>query len=480
MLTRYLFYFLSFVSGVVSADSLERTGSLEAQISRDHAPLLGGGQVVLSYADVVEKVRDSVVTVFVTQQKIAEPENSSSEGNPFDLSQKKRMEAEPEDEAFKGSGSGVIISSEGWIITNAHVVNQADKISVRLRGQETDIEALVAGMDPATDIALLKIQQPTLKAATLADSLRVRPGDVVLAIGSPFGLEQTITLGIISATGRGALGLIEGGMEDFIQTDAAINPGNSGGPLLDGLGRVVGINTARYWGDNIGFAVPVNLVLKVASDLHRYGWVVRGFLGVHTLEVTPKLIEDLKLPKKAKGVLVKSVETGEAADLAGFKEADLIVEVNGRKVENGMRFRLGLASLQPGDKATFEVLRQGQKISLQAIMGEPPELKRLQAEKAQTPDVVEWAPGLWVAEASRDWKMRFKLSPQVAGLIVTQDLKSKDGTTQLRAGDQILLINGQPAQNHAQARSRLATLKAPTLLLKIRSGQEERFIAIPR
>ncbi|TDU66158.1 serine protease Do [Prosthecobacter fusiformis] len=452
----------------------------EMVVQRDATPLGSRTQVVLSYADVIERVRDSVVTVYVSRASKGE-DREDSEENPFDLVPRRRSIDDDSEEKYQGSGSGVILTQDGLIVTNAHVVKDADKIYIRLRGREEDMEAVMMGIDPATDIAVLKMEAESLKPSTLGDSSVVRPGDVVLAIGSPFGLEQTITLGIISATGRGTLGLIDGGMEDFLQTDAAINPGNSGGPLLDGLGRVIGINTARYWGDNIGFAVPANLVLKVAGDLYRHGWVVRGFLGVHTLEVTPKLVGELKLPKKARGVIINSVEADEAAAKAGFHSGDLVIEVNGRRVENGARFRLSLASQQPGDEATFQVLRDGKEISLQAKLGDPPELRAARAIAAKAePSDHEWAPGLFVAEVDRDWRMKLKLSPQIKGLVVTKDFKIQDRGVHLSAGDQILLINGKPVKNQAEAKAQLASLKTQILLLKIRGAEDERFVAVPR
>ena len=244
-------------------------------LRKANKPLEKGG-ILLSYADVIEKVHASVVTVRVKNlpisTKVATDGAREDEQSPFDFRPKsEESNQESEDEHPEGGGSGFIITQDGLVLTNAHVVRNAEKVYIRAVGQEQDMPAVVVGMDTATDIALLKMEGTTWQPAILADSGLARPGDIALAIGSPFGLEQTITLGIVSATGRGALGLIDGGMEDFIQTDAAINPGNSGGPLLDGEGRVIGINTARFWADNIGFAIPIKLALKVAGDRRQHG-----------------------------------------------------------------------------------------------------------------------------------------------------------------------------------------------------------------
>lgn len=454
----------------------QKTNSWNRMIQRDASAYDRSSQVALSYANVVEKVRDSVVTVLVT--RTGPPVGQAAEEDSLDLFRKKNTDKNQEEE--HGSGSGVIFSTEGWIVTNAHVVNGADSIQVRLRGRDDSLSAYLAGMDTATDIALLKVEQTDLSAAVLGDSNQARPGDVVLAIGSPFGLEQTITLGIVSATGRGALGLMADGMEDFIQTDAAINPGNSGGPLLDGQGRVIGINTARYHGDNIGFAIPVNLASKIAGDLHAHGWVVRGFLGVTTVELNPDLLKELNLPAWIRGVIIKSVEMNQAAAKAGFLPGDLIQEANGRKVENGGRFRLSLASLQPGDTVIFKGIRKGKEIVLQATLGEPPTTASSHSDTAKAPlDSEEWLPGLHLADVNRDWRLKLKLSPQVTGLIVTQDFHAKDGTLRLASGDEILTVNGRPVKNLAQAKLEKDQARTSVLMLKVRTAGEDRFVMVP-
>jgi S1-C subfamily serine protease len=475
-----LFLYFFSLAAVAYADTQNSSSTIDLaqQIMRDETPLGSRGQMLLSYADMVERVRDSVVTILVTHPKASPPE--AEENGSISPDSSRRFSHEDEDaNEQKKNGSGVAFS-DNLIVTNAHVVRDAEKMYIRLRGQENDIPAILVGIDHATDIALLKVDDAPLKRATLGNSAVIRPGDVALVIGSPFGLEQTVTLGIISATGRGTLGLIAGGLEDFIQTDAAINPGNSGGPLMDGLGRVIGIATARHWGESIGFAVPINLVLKVASDLNRHGWVVRGYLGVSMMDVSPKLIKELQLPPKSMGVVIKTVEMDEAGAASGFMPGDLVKEVNGRRVENSARFRLSLASQQPGDTATFKILRQGKETTLQAKLGDPPELKAARAKAEKEPSTAEWLPGLHVAQVDREWRFKLKLAPQVSGLIVTQPFETQDGKVKLAVGDQILLINGRKAADLAAARSLLDGLKTSVLLLKIRSAGEERFAAVPR
>jgi len=452
-------------------------------IIRTNAPLDKNG-VLLSYADVIEKVRDSVVTVrikLLPNTSEGAPEAShDDEENPFDF-RPKPMEPDEyaDDEPTEGGGSGVVITADGLMLTNAHVVRNAEKVSIRVAGQEQDLPAVVVGMDTATDIALLKVDGHTWQPATLADSSLTRPGDIALAIGSPFGLEQTITLGIVSATGRGALGLIDGGMEDFIQTDAAINPGNSGGPLLDGQGRVIGINTARFWGANIGFAVPINLAIKVAGDLFKHGWVVRGHLGVSIREMNSKTAKELGLPRQKRGIVIESVETGQPAALAGFKPGDLVTRVNQRRIESSAFFRLAMAGQQPGDRAVFHILRKGVELRLEVTLAEPPELAAAQARHKNNEKAEEWVPGLHVAEVSTHWRVKLKLPPSQSGLVVTQDYKSKDGTVRLRAGDSPQSINGTAVATPEQGKKLISELKTPTLLIKAQRGAQVVLAAVP-
>lgn len=453
-------------------------------LKKTNMPLEKGG-VLLSYADVIEKVHASVVTVRVKNlpisTKVATDGPREDEQSPFDFRPKSEDPGqESEDERPEGGGSGFIITPDGLVLTNAHVVRDAEKVYIRAVGKDKDVPAVVVGMDTATDVALLKVEGSNWQPAILADSSLARPGDIALAIGSPFGLEQTITLGIVSATGRGALGLIEGGMEDFIQTDAAINPGNSGGPLLDGEGRVIGINTARFWADNIGFAVPINLAIKVAGDLRQHGWVVRGHLGVGLREMTPSLAEELGLPRQTKGVVIASVEADQPGAHAGFKPGDVVTRINQRRIENGAFFRLAMAGQQPGDRAVFLILRKGVELRLEATLAVPPEWAIANARRLENEKAEEWAPGLHVAEINAHWRVKLALPPSLSGLVVSQDYKSAEGTVRLRTGDAIQSINGTPVTTREQGRKLLSELKTPTLLIKAQRGAQVILAAVSR
>ena len=271
-----------------------------------------------------------------------------------------------------GAGSGVIVSEDGYILTNNHVVDDADenKIEVVLGDGKTTYKARVVGTDPKTDLALLKIDAANLPAITMGDSDKLEVGDVVLAIGNPFDLGQSVSLGIISALGRG-VNMAE--YEDFIQTDAAVNQGNSGGALVDARGRLIGINQsiASPFGGNVGiaFAVPVNLAKTVVEQLVNDGMVKRGFLGVKIQEVTPNLVKAFDLPD-AGGALVSEVQPNTPAAKAGIQSGDVIVQVNGKKASDSQHARLLIAQNRPGSEVKLAIYRDGREKTITTKLGE--------------------------------------------------------------------------------------------------------------
>ena len=267
----------------------------------------------------------------------------------------------------EGVGSGVIATKDGYILTNNHVVDGADEVKVALQdGRE--FTAKVIGRDPKSDVAVIKIDATDLPAVPMADSDKVEVGDVVLAIGNPFGIGQTVTTGIVSAKGRGNMGL---DYEDFIQTDAAINPGNSGGALVDADGRLIGINTAilsRSGGNQgIGFAIPVNLARDVMGSLIKDGQVTRGYLGVMIQDLTPALAKEFKL-KDTTGALIGDVTPKGPADKAGLKSGDLLVEFNGKTVTDSRHLKLEVARTQPGETVPVKILRDGTSKTLEVTV----------------------------------------------------------------------------------------------------------------
>ena len=270
-------------------------------------------------------------------------------------------------------GSGVILSSQGYILTNHHVIGGADAIKVFLRDGRS-ATAKVIGSDPETDLAVLKIEMKNLPALTLGRSERLRVGDVVLAIGNPYGVGQTVTMGIVSATGRTALGINT--FENFIQTDAAINPGNSGGALVDAQGSLVGINTAIFsqtgGSVGIGFAIPTSLAKGVMEQIIEYGRPLRGWLGFEAQALTPELIEAFGLAKDTAGLVITTLYRNGPAHKAGVAPGDVLVAIDGKPASDAREVLLAISGHRPGDKIRLEVLREGKRLELPAIAGERP------------------------------------------------------------------------------------------------------------
>jgi serine protease Do len=330
-----------------------------------------------SFADIVAKAKPAVVNI-ATTQTIKTPQrhpffepNPFGEENPFEDFFRHFFPNEPKTFKRQSLGSGFIINPQGIIVTNYHVISQADEIVVRLEKKE--FEAQVLGSDPATDLALLKIKSSKrLPTITFSDSSQLRVGDWVIAIGNPFGLSQTVTAGIVSATGR-VIG--QGSYDDFIQTDASINPGNSGGPLLNIKGEVVGINTAIFsqTGGNIGigFALPSNLAHSITEELYAHGKVVRGWLGVAIQDLNEDLVKAFGL-SQTEGALVAEVQAGTPADKAGIKRGDIIISFRGKPVKSAHDLSREVAATSPGTKAAVEVIRKGKKQTFTVKIGEQP------------------------------------------------------------------------------------------------------------
>jgi serine protease Do len=260
-----------------------------------------------------------------------------------------------------GIGSGVIVSPDGFILTNNHVIDRANKITVRLWDRR-EYDAKLIGGDAKTDIALLKIEAKDLPTLAFADSGRVQVGDYALAIGNPFGVGQTVTLGIVSATGRGGLGIEQ--YEDFIQTDAAINPGNSGGALVNSQGDLIGINTAiissTRASNGVGFAIPSNMARDIMAHLATAGYVTRGYLGVSLQPVTAQMAASLGMIQPSGAMLAEIVPNGPAAR-AGLQKGDVVLQLNGQRIEDANQLRLRVASIEPGREANLRILRDGQE-----------------------------------------------------------------------------------------------------------------------
>jgi len=351
----------------------------------------------------------------------------------------------------KGLGTGFIIDKDGFIVTNNHVVQDADSIKVVLKDKH-EFDAKVVGRDPQTDLALIKIDaKRNLPAVRLGSSDKLQVGEWVAAIGSPFGLEQTVTAGIVSAKGR-VIG--SGPYDDFIQTDASINPGNSGGPLINMNGEVVGINTAIIaGGQGIGFAIPIDLANNVIEQLKTNGEVTRGWLGITIQDLNGDLAEYYKL-KDQSGVLVADVVPGDPADKAGIKPNDIIIDVNGKKVTTSHELTAMTARLTVGDKATLTVMRDGKQKHLDVEVGKRP----LTLANAGTPrPEKETEFGFQVAQLTPEMARRLNVAAESGVVVVGVNANSKADKAGIQKGDLIKEVNRQGVESVGQFKELIRT-----------------------
>ncbi len=355
----------------------------------------------------------------------------------------------------QGLGSGVIVSADGYVLTNNHVVHDADTIKVTL-ADGRELTAKVVGTDPLSDLAVIKVDAKDLPAITFADSTKLEVGDHVLAIGNPFGIGQTVTGGMVSGLGRRSPEMgVE--YEDFIQTDAAINPGNSGGALIDVRGRLVGINTAIYTRSGgfqgIGFAIPSSLARNVMQQLVETGKVVRGFLGVSIQSLTTDLSDAFKLKDHA-GALVGDVTANSPAAKAGVKTGDIITDFNGEKVVDATRLQLEVADVRPGKEVTLGILRDGKPMELKVTVGERTKKGLASDERSgtQSGDDQGTLNGVGVADLDPQTRRENEIPGRIQGVIVTQvEPNSKSAEAGLQQGDVIEEINRTPVHTAEEA-----------------------------
>ncbi|MCX5830045.1 MAG: DegQ family serine endoprotease [Deltaproteobacteria bacterium] len=430
-----------------------------------------------SFADLAEKWSPTVVNISATQTIKSSRGFSGNipRGNFGNDDFFQRFFGDiPERESRQNSlGSGFIISSDGYIFTNNHVVAKADKIKVKLsNGREYDAE--VKGKDPNTDLALIKIKPDgDLPCVKFGDSDKLRVGDWVFAIGNPFGLDHTVTAGIVSAKGR-VIGA--GPYDNFIQTDASINPGNSGGPLFNVDGEVVGINTAiAAQGQGIGFAVPINLAKDVLKDLKAKGYVTRGWLGLSIQDITPDILENMKL-KDRQGALVGQVFPGDPADKGGIKTGDIIIAIAGRPVQDTHELLRIVAALPVGKKVVVRIVRDGQEKNLDVVTGERKDLREI-ATSGKLVDQM----GMTLQEITPEMARNLGLSEK-GGIVITRvNPNSPADEAGLKAGDIILNVNRIRIQVMKDLTDELARSgKQETIMLLIKREEATLFVTIRR
>jgi serine protease Do len=401
------------------------------------------GMIPASFATVAEKIKESVVNIS-TVTVIRQGGDSQMSDPFFNDEFFNRFFGVPQG-TFKSRslGTGFIVSPDGFILTNNHVVDRADEITVKLYNQK-EYKAKIVGRDKDTDIAVIKINAGGLIPAALGDSDKISVGDWVVAVGSPFGLEQTVTQGIISAKGR-IIGA--GPYDDFLQTDAAINPGNSGGPLCNLDGEVIGINsaiTSNSGGyEGVGFAIPVNMAKKVYSDIMQKGKVVRGWLGVSIQELTPELAKHFKVRE---GVLIAQVFKGGPAAKAGIQQGDVVVEFDGKKVGKYRELQALVASTQTGRAVDITVMRNGTEKMMKINIGER-DLEAMNAPMPPKPQETANDIGITAGEITADSAEQYGLTAKQGVIVinVAQDSAAEDGG--VMTGDVIHEINGIAVKN---------------------------------
>ena len=362
-----LFTLDRFIPGLLPADD----GAITI---REVAGAAGVAPAPSTFADAAAKSRPAVVNIFTSKQ-VRAPRTPFMDDPAFRRFFGDNLPMHNRPQRVSNLGSGVIVSQDGFILTNHHVIEAADEIQVALPDGKT-LEAVVVGTDPDTDLAVLKVKHDHLPAISFAKAETLRVGDVVLAIGNPFGVGQTVTMGIVSALGRSHLGINT--FENFIQTDAAINPGNSGGALVDTAGNLVGINTAIYSRTGgslgIGFAIPVSSAKDIMEQIIQNGSVTRGWIGVEAQEITPELAESFGLPDTA-GALIAGVVRGSPADGAGVRPGDVLLAVGDKAVKDSQVMLDLIAALKPDERVTFRLRRDKTLIELPVRIGKRPAMK---------------------------------------------------------------------------------------------------------
>ncbi len=469
---------LGFAHTMQRAAASGKTGSTEkAAVANPPATLklaeVNEGSSKTTFAPIVKAVLPSVVNI--SSSKVVKAQGMEQmqmdpmfrqffgdEGGRFNV---------PKDRREKALGSGVIVSPEGYVLTNNHVVEGATDVKVTL-SDKRELQARIVGADPKTDVAVLKIEADNLKPLTIGDSSQVEVGDVAIAIGDPFGVGQTVTKGIISAKGRGGLGIED--YEDFLQTDAPINPGNSGGALVNDRGELIGINTAIIshgsgGSQGIGFAVPANLARQVMDQILKNGKVVRAYLGILPQDVTPSMAKAFGA-KEARGIVVGDVTPSSPAQESGIQRGDILLEVNGKPVSDSNQLRMSISMMPPGTNVKLKVVRNGSERDVNVKLAEmPTETAKLNSPEDGENQALE---GVEVSNLNPQIAQELNLPASTTGVVVSGvDPSSKMADSGLRRGDVIQEVNHQPVKNTSEFQSALRKAGDDPLLLVNRGGR---------
>jgi serine protease Do len=443
---------------------MARTAPFYVASSDDQA---AGQTPFATFAPIVKSVLPAVVNI--SSSRVVRQASSPSPDDPFFSIPRERRE--------QSLGSGVIVSPEGYLLTNNHVVEAATDVRVVL-SDKREFKARIIGTDPQTDIAVLKVDAANLQAIPMGDSTKVQVGDVELAIGNPFGLGQTVTMGIVSATGRGNLGIED--YEDFIQTDAAINPGNSGGALINTHGELIGINTAilsngAEGNQGIGFAVPINMTRRSMEQILKNGKVIRGWLGISIQEVTPFIAKALGLDGP-RGALVGDVAPDSPAATAGMSRGDIIIELNGEPVSDGRSLRLKIADTAPGTTLRLRLFRDRSEREVSVTLGEhPSEAQRAGASDSGNGPLA----GIAVDELTPEVARQLGLAAGTRGVVIVEvQSDSPAADAGLRRGDVIQELNRKPIGDVNEFQQAMSQAGNGQVLLLINRGGNTVFIAV--
>ena len=470
-----------FMMGLVVASELQWTGSAVAKDVMPEPPALTSMPTrPASFADLAKQLSPTVVNIKVTKvQPVSGLHNRfrqpGSDGSPGDLFERffKEKPQQSRPHRQQGAGSGVIISDDGYIVSNNHVVADAQSVIVTLADQQ-EYEAKVMGRDPKTDLAVLKIEpNAPLPAAKLGDSDRLKVGDWVLAIGNPFGLNHTVTSGIVSAKGR-VIGA--GPYDNFIQTDASINPGNSGGPLFNLNGDVIGINTAIIaHGQGIGFAIPVNTAEPLIPQLINNGEVTRGYLGVNIQTITPELAKALRLDTQ-KGAIVSDVQSESPADQAGLKRGDVIITFNNQDIDDSRDLAATVANTTVGQDVSVVILRDGKQTALPLTVGKM-QRDDIATNDANEPERGQW--GLQLQDITPEMARQLGLSSDQGVRIAAVQPDSPAAEAGVRSGDILLQVGQQPVHSVQDVQNAIAQAE-DALLLLVQRNRGSLFIALAK
>lgn len=468
--------FCFLLTGILIASGMNWTRTSAAQNAVAVTQTASAPIATESFAPLAARLEPSVVNVKVTKVEKAGFNQFSFRGGPSDDLLRRffgdHFNAPPE-RPVQGAGSGVIISKDGYILTNNHVVEGAQEVTVTLV-DHGDFKAEIVGRDPKTDLAVLKISAgKDLPSAELGNSDQLRVGDWVIAIGNPFGLSHTVTSGIVSAKGR-VIGA--GPYDDFIQTDASINPGNSGGPLFDMNGEVIGINTAIVPnGQGIGFAIPINTAKPLIPQLVKNGKVTRGYIGANIQTITPDISKAMNLGD-TKGALVADVVSGGPAAKAGIERGDVITAFNGKKVKDSHDLPAMVAATPVGDKATITVVRDGKEKNIKVKIAELPS-KGSTVESSAKPAQGKW--GLELQDLTPDIAGQLGIEADHGVLVAGVQPGSPADEASIQQGDVILEVNRHPVKTVGEAKKEINRAKdTNALLLLVQRDQRSMFVAL--